>query len=253
MSYQSLNNFETHEIQAESIERKSHSARVPILLLMISVVSISAIVLLSSKSMNTKLLSSDLKKSSGMKWTLQRKDYDPIRLFAFDKESLFSYRFLDDAVAVIEPFADMQLYVENYDSSSSNHYEFRICDSNGVCPTGSLKAVTTNIIHVPVSFGCKSFDKLSITVRKYDSVNGDILEEDSGTAICTYVRREIRALSSADLSATMDSMFKLWSTDEEEGRMMYGDDFHNITYLLQMHHFNAAWPDSDHFHEVVSN
>jgi len=64
-----------------------------------------------------------------------------------------------------------------------------------------------------------------------------------------YVRREIRALTSADLEATMDAMFTLWGTSDADGQDLYGEEYLSSKYLTEMHYFNAAWKDGDHIHE----
>ena len=64
-----------------------------------------------------------------------------------------------------------------------------------------------------------------------------------------YVRREIRSLLASDRDAVLDAMYTIYSTEEEEGRSKYGENFHNSTYFTEWHHFNAAWQDADHIHE----
>eukprot|EP01034_Spumella_vulgaris_P037635 gene37635-46430_t len=42
---------------------------------------------------------------------------------------------------------------------------------------------------------------------------------------------------------------KLSSTDEEEGKALYGENFHTDSMLLRFHHLNAGQQDADHVHE----
>lgn len=65
-----------------------------------------------------------------------------------------------------------------------------------------------------------------------------------------YVRREIRALSDADLNTFLDAAYKMWDMDLEEGRSIFGENYKTNAYLVEFHHFNAAWQDADHIHEV---
>lgn len=45
-------------------------------------------------------------------------------------------------------------------------------------------------------------------------------------------------------------MHTLWQYSTDEGAEIYGAAFQSIHYFLELHHFNAAWRDADHFHEV---
>jgi hypothetical protein len=106
-----------------------------------------------------------------------------------------------------------------------------------------------NLVTESVVTQCNAFDELKIGVKKYKTGSTDPVATAYDMVICMNVRREIRDLTDRDLDKTLDAMYALWSTTDEEGQEKYGEDFHNITYLLQMHHFNAAWSDADHFHE----
>lgn len=185
-------------------------------------------------------------------WTLWRTGYDPLNYFTPDASDFLKYKFLAKYDGVIEPHAPMNLYVDGFTTKTKEYYTFEVCPEDGDgsgCKSGSLKVKGKKIMYATVKFSCDPFDKFTVTMRKYTSTD-ELKEEFTGRAMCMYVRREIRSLEEGSLNATMDAMYALWSTSDEEGQKMYGSDFHNITYLLEMHHFNAAWPDADHFHEV---
>ena len=70
-----------------------------------------------------------------------------------------------------------------------------------------------------------------------------------GTALCLYVRREIRSLTSTDLDTYINTLYTLYTTPNEVGKELYGADFENSSYILRHHYFNAAQHDNDHIHE----
>lgn len=191
--------------------------------------------------------------TSDLVWTFNRDGYDPLTFFVSGSTDYLSYNFLIGYNGVIEPHAAMRLYVEDYKVGEDYYYYFEACSSSDTssCYSGSLKTVDNKLDYGSITVSCNAFDVYDVTVSVMDSAD----EVDSlvnGQVMCMYVRREIRSLTEDDLTGTMDAMYKLWSTDEETGQHLYGDKFHNITYLIQMHHFNAAWRDADHFHEVNS-
>lgn len=181
-------------------------------------------------------------------WTLNRKGYDPLAYFTSDASEFLNYKFLQKYDAVVEPNAPMHLYVEDYSSKSEYYYSFTVCPSatddeplvdEKACKVGTLKSTGKKLDYKSATVDCEPFDKLDISITKYS--DDDVAEYVyTGSAMCMYVRREIRDLSDEDLSATMDAMYALWSTSDEDGQQLYGADFHNITYLLEMHHFNAG-------------
>ena len=96
---------------------------------------------------------------------------------------------------------------------------------------------------------CTPFDIMTITIYKLSKHGKKKKGKTTGSLLCMYVRRELRALTSDDLDKTMDGFYNLYSTSEEEGQAAYGDAWHNSTYFTKAHHFNAAWMDGDHIHE----
>jgi Common central domain of tyrosinase len=165
-------------------------------------------------------------------FTLKRQGY-PV-LDHFKSQTQLSYTFLADYVAIVEPYANMTLYIDNQDMYHT--YEYVVCsDADNSCQTGKLGPSLNSV----VSFACNPYDTFRVEVDN----------TYFGSAICMYVRREIASLSSDDLEQTMDAMYTLWSTDEEEGQLIYGSDFHSATYFAEAHHFNAGGRVADHIHE----
>jgi len=136
------------------------------------------------------------------------------------------------------------------DDYSSHYFKFSLCDKNdkSQCIINneyySFDSDNNNLIEVP----CVSYDYYILYVDEYNN-NDELQSSTEGNVLCMYVRREIQSLSADDLESTMESMYALWSTSEEEGQAKYGSNFHNSTYFASAHDFNAAWVDSDHIHE----
>lgn len=164
---------------------------------------------------------------------------------------LLYYEFLKDYEAVIEPYAVMVPVITDL-TSDERFYAFKICmetsKDSGIftdCVTGNM-----TLDYIPAfAFECDPFDKLFVKLDEYQTSNDALLRSAEGYAICMYVRREVRDLTEADLSATMDAMYEMWLHTEEEGQELYGDNFHSADYFVGFHYFNAAWQDADHIHE----
>lgn len=150
--------------------------------------------------------------------------------------------------AIIEPSVNM--YLEIIDGLNEEaYYEYTVCPSDDTdipCQTGTKSEENTANY---INFDCEPLQSYSITVIEKDLATDVVLSTSTGTALCMYVRREIRQLTTDDLATTMDTMYTLWSVKEADGISLYGENYHDYTYLLKIHHFNAAWQDSDHIHE----
>lgn len=182
-------------------------------------------------------------------WTFNRKDYDPLPYFLSTADETLTYKFLDKYAAVIEPYTDTELYVEDYDATTNTDYyfEYELCeaDNDSNCMNGKISNEGSESVYVK----CQPYQEYEITVTKYSYIDGSKMGKTNGIALCMYVRREMRSLSRDDLDTTMDTMYALWTTNDEEGAKLYGDDYHSAEYFVKAHHFNAAWQDSDHIHE----
>jgi hypothetical protein len=181
-------------------------------------------------------------------FTLQRVGYDVISQYDSSSAAYKKYAILDDYAAVVEPNVLMKLSVDG-DNSETNMYKYTVCfaDDTSVCQRG-IKYASEPTQELNIRSECSPYDTFRIAVDEYDA-NGNKIQTKNGMGICLYVRREIRALSDTDQGTVMDTMYTLWSVDEETGQETYGENYHDSNYLLKFHHFNAAWRESDHIHE----
>jgi hypothetical protein len=209
----------------------------------------------TTSTTTTTTSSSSESDGSNPMFTLRREGYEVLDFFAQEPTSSMTYAMLADYTAVVEPNVPMELVVFDSESSTGyddlNNYIWEACPiikgvTSSSCQYGSSGKSSLN-----PSFSCTALtDSYSISVLKQDAF-GDTMTDFSltGKALCMYVRREIRDLSDQDLSATMDSMYALWTSSMEDGQAKYGQWFKNSTYFASAHDFNAAWQDADHIHE----
>ena len=190
---------------------------------------------------------------SSKPWTMQRTGYDPLPYFTTTSSSdNRNYAILDGYDGIVEPGVENTLYIKGFSTSKSKYYySYKICEASGTtCQTGALYPKKSAVGNVGVTFsGVSPYDVLSLTITKKSQTDDSIKGVTTGSLLCMYVRREIRTLSETDLAATMDAMYTIYSMSEEDGQALYGSAFHNSTYYTKVHHFNAAWQDSDHIHE----
>lgn len=174
---------------------------------------------------------------TGLTFKLSRVGYSPIII----DDTILKYKFLADVDTVLEPYSATNVFVT--DATSAEYYKFSICSlDSGECTEGSMS--TDNSYTSDVTIGCTPFTIYTISVQEYNVANGIMNRQSTGTAMCMYVRREIRSLSGSDLSKLMDAMYTMWSVSEDDGVELYGDDYHDAKYLLRFHHFHAAWQDA---------
>jgi hypothetical protein len=204
---------------------------------------------LLQSSSSSRASSSDSKGggSDTINFTLARVGYAALTYFNDEKTPVKNYKFLDGFMAIIEPHVDMELEVYDDGDSSSNTFYYTICptstDDAGVdedsCQTG-VKADSDASAVVTVNFPCEPFDTFDISVEEYNTKDA-LIRSTTASGICMYVRREIRDLAGTDLDAFLDAAYTLWSVSEEEGQELYGENFHSNSYIVKLHHFNAAW------------
>jgi hypothetical protein len=129
-------------------------------------------------------------------------------------------------------------------------YKYQICKAlSSECYSGVYNpSKLSDVDSESVTISCEPYDTYSITISEFDS-SGDLVNGASGSLVCMYVRRELRELTSEDLSTTLDAMYEIWQTDETTGQLQYGSDYHDMDYLMGFHFYNAAWQDGDHIHE----
>ena len=189
--------------------------------------------------------------NTGLSWSFSRDGYAAVNL----QNDFFVYAILGDYDTVIEPYVPMSLLVMNGDTSS--YYKYSVCSVDNdeasmgrSCQYGTLSTdPMSKVVSEGITFECSPYDEIEIEITTYSSTDNSASDTTKGAALCMYIRREIRSLSTADLSSTMDAMHVMWVTDEVNGQELYGDNYHDAKYLLDFHHFNAAWQDADHIHE----
>jgi hypothetical protein len=186
--------------------------------------------------------------SNSIDFSFQRSGYDILPYFLSESNQILQYKFLEKYNGVIEPHALNQLAILTSDSSV-NSYKYSLCStsSTSTCYSGEYFPEDVDS-STGVTVPCDSFDEFNVEVTAYDS-NGVVLTYTEGSAVCMYVRREIQSLTQEDLKSTMDTMYTLWTTPEEEGQQLYGENYHDADYFTAAHDFNAAQPDADHIHE----
>lgn len=183
-----------------------------------------------------------------LRFTTNRDGYDVLSYFLPNASDLYSYKFLKPYTGVIEPYANMWISITDTGDDNADrkyNHKYTICDKNNDCLEDYDAADTS------FSYECDPLnDEYSVTLKQYNAFNGEYTGRSSeGKLLCMYVRREFRALTEDDLTKTIDAMYTMWTTDEDTGAALYGDNYHNYVYLLEYHYFNAAWIDADHVHE----
>jgi hypothetical protein len=156
-----------------------------------------------------------------LRFTLARVGYDPIDYFV-DKDTIMEYKFLSEHTSAIEPHSETKLVILSGDDDgfddSDNYYRYRICKSDTVenCYEGYLYGSNSGKENVNPEIACDPFETFDVTLKKYSAENVGLLET-KGTAICIYIRRELRSLTDADRNKTLDAMYEIWTLAEEEG------------------------------------
>lgn len=185
-------------------------------------------------------------------FTLARQFYDPLAFFGNSYTSHLNYAFLQQYDAVIEPYQPMYLYL--YDTEAQKQsYRFTVCPtassaSEKDCQEGYIFTSDQDSSKKAVQFACAPFSTYTISVEQVDTA-GNTVSVTAGSALCLYVRREFRSLTTEDQQAFMDANYIIYSTSEEKGQALYGASFRNSTSLVRYHHFSAAQQDADHIHE----
>jgi len=181
--------------------------------------------------------------TTSLQWSMTRSGYNPVVI----DDDLLSYKILEGVDTLIEPHATNALFVTGI--TSDVYYRYQLCpeDPGSDCYYGVLSL--NKMLVEETTIECEPYARYTVVIKEYNARTDAEEDNFEGTAQCMYVRREIRSLSDADLESTLDAMYALWSTEEEDGQELYGEDFHSASYLLKIHHFNAAWQDADHIHE----
>ncbi len=192
--------------------------------------------------------------SDDVNYTLKRVGYDALKYFSSDYTSHLKYAFLADYQAVIEPYQSMELnlYGSTGLTDDSVSYEAIVCptDESEDCQTAQMYYDTTTETTVTSSvyFSCSGYDTYTITLYTYDS-DGDVTNQVTDSAICLYVRREIRDYTSSDLNKFLDALYTMTVTEDEEGQSTYGSSYLSTKTIARLHFWNAGQRDADHIHE----
>ena len=191
--------------------------------------------------------------NDNMTVSLYRTGYETLDFFTKNKDwrTTTYYKHLENYDAIIEPYVPMSLYIDGSKADDGFLYYYKICkydsntntksdcSNNGQYSESKEKTITTE---------CKPFEEYYIYAEEYNTEKV-LRRAGQGIALCQYVRREIRSLTSDDLNKAMDAMYTLWSVSEEDGKALYGDKYHSSTYFTEAHTFNAGQQDADHIHE----
>jgi hypothetical protein len=188
-------------------------------------------------------------------FTLERDGYSALDYFDPTYDSQLNYLFLGDYTAIIEPGAAMKLSFYEFSSLSDDSvsYEYTICsndDADQSCQQGSMYYDTNSKATVTssVTFSCSPRSTYTMTVFEV-SKEGSVLSSAFGQALCLYIRREIRSLTTADLNAFLDASYTMNTVDQETGEKQYGSNYYSALTLTKLHFYNSAQRDADHVHE----
>lgn len=150
-------------------------------------------------------------------FTFKRSGYESLSFMTKNSStsSILTYAFLSSYVAIIEPYAEMEISPFSLDDSIS--YTFSMCAYNKTtstvsssdCAEGSYQTSTS----LPIVISCDPYDEYYLTITKFSS--GSQIEQSVGLGICLYVRRDIKTLTTADLASTLDAMHTLWTVNIE--------------------------------------
>ena len=215
-----------------------------------STVSISKFLDFSS---NSQVEVTRITKAERAQYGFQRVGYDKYTYFGENASDVLTYAILDSMDAIIEPYADTQMkFFGDEDSlDSGTHFSFSVVEKatdEELCGGKMFPSESEAESSSTVSCACTPLSELQVQVSKYNRAS-KLEEKFNLNALCMSVRRELRSLTSADLTKTMDAMYTMWTTSDSEGQALYGSNYHGIDFLTSTHDFNAAQPDGDHIHE----
>eukprot|EP01038_Epipyxis_sp_PR26KG_P015305 gene15305-20622_t len=185
-------------------------------------------------------------------FSINRVGYSLLPYFDNSYDSKLTYAFLKSYDGIVEPDAPMELSL--YDGMVVGHKYIAYITKNENNKNDESNEITTIYLskneHYAQSFkvSCIPHETFTIKIKQIDSDN-NLINELQSNLICMSVRREIRSLTSEDLTSFITASHKLWEYSDEEGEKLYGTNFKSNSYLLKFHYFNAALQDQDHIHE----
>ena len=190
-----------------------------------------------------------------LQYSLYRRDYSDLPYFRNNADQMAIYRFLSQFKAIIEPYVDMMLIVYDADENIAS-YTYKVCDeltTSASCYEGDYSPYTSEesesvAINLGINIPCRPFDTYLMEVKGYDAA-GSLIVTSTDRAVCMYVRRELRDLTTKDLNETLDVMHTLWEISDASGHQLYGENYHSSRYFSIAHDFNAGQRDADHIHQ----
>jgi len=245
-----LHNYQAipEEIVSQQSKPASNNIRWTILVI-IGVVSLFGWFSLSVSDTSFHSIQSNLKSVSNdeIDFSVNRVGYSDLEYF---KGTQYSYLVLEGYSGVIEPHNDMQIQISN--PVSTSYYSYSICPKSAEfqCVSGKIYVVLSSAISDAFVFSTSPYETFTIEINEY-AVGSSLqpLRSSKKSAICLYVRREVRDLTIKDRDLLLDTMYTLWSVSDDEGQKKYGANYHSSTYFVEWHFFNAGQRESDHIHE----
>jgi len=153
---------------------------------------------------------------------------------------------------VVEPYRETTFTVTGARHSHEYHWTIEGgVDSESGTPSSALTSVGNVITYTPGEVG-----EYSVAILEYPQTMGTsgVLGEMSrnystGKIIVRYVRRELRSLTPEDREAFMQGCEVVWTTEQDAGKALYGDDFIDIKYLAGLHNHLSGDRNCDHMHD----
>ena len=190
--------------------------RTPVFVVAVAfVVFVSVAIVVQRKNSHVTMKLMNLKKSSTFGevdfenyFGLNRNGYNSLPYFGDSRDAVVKYSILDNYNCVVEPHAAMDLMVLDTAKRSVflslvDTFTYDICttDTKSKCYSGEYSVSDAEIV-TSATVPCSSYDELTIVVKGYSKSKDEVVSS-SGTALCLYVRREIRSLTKSDLEDTM--------------------------------------------------
>ena len=111
--------------------------------------------------------------------------------------------------------------------------------------TYSEDVVEPEGVSVAHTFAAPATYSVSVTCTDADSGFHTL----STSVECVYVRRELRDLSSADMTSFLDTFAVMMGTSTKEGRKTYGANYRSLDYYVRLHLKGAGSRNADQIHD----
>ena len=157
-----------------------------------------------------------------------------------------AYPWLDSPVVgsqLVEPYKATTFTIS--DSSSDNSYIWTV----DAADVEVVKSDDPTVLQGPsIVLKFKSTGVYTLTVAEYDPTNA-LVQSTTISAICKYVKRELRTLTVDDREAFLDAAAMIWKYTTEEGQALYGDKFTGIEKFTALHIIQSNDMRCDSYHE----